>query len=91
MSKQSPAGKRKRGNGTDVKAGRTGESEPSELTAGRATNQSLEENLARLAAANLSSDRSLEPGLSTAMIKLVSALAGVGSLVLIYLLLKLFI
>lgn len=53
--------------------------------------RSLEENLERLAAVNLSSDRSLEPRLSTAMIRLVSALAGVGFLLLFYLIFKLFV
>jgi len=53
--------------------------------------QSLEENLERLAAVNLSSDTSLEPRLSTAMIRLVSALAGVGFLLLLYLIFKIFV
>ena len=60
-------------------------------TATKEPGQSIEENLERLAAVNLSSDRSLEPRLSTAMIRLVSALAGIGVLVLLYLLFRLFV
>ena len=50
--------------------------------------ESLEENLEKLAALNLSSDRSLQPRLSNAMIRLVSAAAGIGALVLLYYLFK---
>lgn len=75
----------------NAKAGGSGQAGSSEFIAGRATDRSLEENLERLAAVNLSSDRSLEPRLSTAMIRLVSALAGAGLLVLIYLMFRLFI
>lgn len=53
--------------------------------------ESMEENLERLAALNLSNDPSLQPRLSTAMIRLVSALAGAGLLVLIYFIFKLFV
>lgn len=53
--------------------------------------ESLEENLEKLAALNLSSDRSMQPRLSNAMIRLVSAAAGIGALVLLYYLFKLFI
>ena len=52
--------------------------------------ESLEENLEKLAALNLSNDQSLQPRFSTAMIRLVSAAAGIGALVLIYLVTKLF-
>lgn len=50
--------------------------------------ESLEDNLEKLAALNLSSDRSMQPRLSNAMIRLVSAAAGIGALVLLYYLLK---
>ena len=53
--------------------------------------ESMEENLERLAALNLSNDQSLQPRFSTSVIRLVSALAGIGTLVLIYLVFKLFI
>jgi hypothetical protein len=53
--------------------------------------ETLEENLEKLAALNLSNDASLQPRFSTAIIRLVSALAGIGALVLIYFLLKLFV
>ncbi len=59
--------------------------------AGQAQDQFTEENLERLAALNLSSDRILQPRFSTAMIRLVSALAGVAALVLIYFIFKLFV
>ncbi len=53
--------------------------------------ESLEENLEKLAALNLGNDMSLQPRYSTAVIRLVSALAGIGALVLIYFITKLFI
>ena len=53
-------------------------------------NESIEENLEKLAALNLSNDQSLQPRFSTAMIRLVSAAAGIGALLLIYLVVKLF-
>ena len=53
--------------------------------------ESMEENLERLAALNLGNDQSLQPRFSTSMIRLVSALAGIGTLVLIYFVFKLFI
>ena len=53
--------------------------------------ESMEENLERLAALNLSNDQSLQPRFSTSIIRLVSALAGIGTLVLIYFILKLFV
>ena len=53
--------------------------------------ESLEENLEKLAALNLGSDQSLQPRLSTSVIRLVSALAGIGALLLIYFIMKLFI
>jgi hypothetical protein len=66
-----------------------------ELTNGvRAESQkreSLEENLEKLAALNLIDDQSLQPRYSTAIIRMISALAGIVALVLIYLILKLFI
>ena len=53
-------------------------------------NESIEENLEKLAALNLSTDQSMQPRFSTAMIRLVSATAGIGALLLIYLVVKLF-
>jgi predicted TIM-barrel fold metal-dependent hydrolase len=53
-------------------------------------NESIEENLEKLAALNLSNDLSMQPRFSTAMIRLVSAAAGIGVLLLIYLVVKLF-
>ncbi len=53
--------------------------------------ESMEENLEKLAALNLSNDQSLQPRFSTSMIRLVSALAGLGTLVMIYFIFKLFI
>ena len=53
-------------------------------------NESIEENLRKLAALNLSNDQSMQPRFSTAMIRLVSAAAGIGALLLIYLVVKLF-
>lgn len=53
-------------------------------------NESIEENLEKLAALNLSNDQSIQPRFSTAMIRLVSAAAGIGALLLIYLVVKLF-
>lgn len=53
-------------------------------------NESIEENLEKLAALNLSNDQSMQPRFSTAMIRLVSAAAGIGALLLIYLVVKLF-
>ena len=53
--------------------------------------ESMEENLERLAALNLGNDQSLQPRFSTSIIRLVSALAGIGTLVLIYFVFKLFI
>lgn len=53
-------------------------------------NDSIEENLEKLAALNLSNDQSMQPRFSTAMIRLVSAAAGIGALLLIYLVVKLF-
>ena len=53
-------------------------------------NESIEENLEKLAALNLSTDQSMQPRFSTAMIRLVSAAAGIGALLLIYLVVKLF-
>ena len=58
---------------------------------GQDRKESLEENLERLAALNLSNDTSLQPRFSTSIIRLVSALAGIGTLVLIYFVFKLFI
>lgn len=52
--------------------------------------ESIEENLEKLAALNLSNDQSMQPRFSTAMIRLVSAAAGIGALLLIYLVVKLF-
>jgi len=53
-------------------------------------NESIEENLEKLAALNLSTDQSMQPRFSTAMIRLVSAATGIGALLLIYLVVKLF-
>lgn len=53
-------------------------------------NESIEENLEKLAALNLSNAQSMQPRFSTAMIRLVSAAAGIGALLLIYLVVKLF-
>ena len=53
-------------------------------------NDSIEENLEKLAALNLSNDQSMQPRFSTAIIRLVSAAAGIGALLLIYLVVKLF-
>jgi len=53
-------------------------------------NESIEENLEKLAALNLSNDQSMQPRFSTAMIRFVSAAAGIGALLLIYLVVKLF-
>ena len=53
--------------------------------------ESMEENLEKLAALNLSNDQSLQPRFSTSIIRLVSALAGIGALLVIYFILKLFI
>ena len=53
--------------------------------------ESMEENLERLAALNLGNDQSMQPRFSTSIIRLVSALAGIGTLVLIYFVFKLFI
>jgi len=53
-------------------------------------NESIEENLEKLAALNLSTDQSMQPRFSTAMIRLVSAAAGIVALLLIYLVVKLF-
>ena len=53
-------------------------------------NESIQENLEKLAALNLSTDQSMQPRFSTAMIRLVSAAAGFGALLLIYLVVKLF-
>ena len=53
--------------------------------------ESLEENLERLAALNLSNDPSLQPRFSTAVIRLVSALTGAALLVLIYFIFRLFV
>ena len=58
---------------------------------GQDRKESMEENLERLAALNLSNDTSLQPRFSTSIIRLVSALAGIGTLVLIYFIFKLFI
>ncbi len=94
MTEQSVAGKQTDNDRLKRIAGEAHKTEPLGLSgsiAGRASDQTLEEQLERLAAVNLSSDRSLEPRLSNAMIRLVSALAGVGLLGLIYLLFKLFI
>ena len=52
--------------------------------------ESIEENLEKLAALNLSNDQFTQPRLSTSMIRLVSAVAGIGALVMIYLVVKLF-
>ncbi|MBT8344915.1 MAG: hypothetical protein KJO28_01330 [Desulfofustis sp.] len=59
--------------------------------AGRDRKESMEENLERLAALNLSNDQSLQPRFSTSIIRLVSALAGIGTLILIYFIVKLFV
>ena len=75
----------------------TGENEfaREEQTSGVRTEQdkreTMEENLEKLAALNLGSDQSLQPRFSTSIIRLVSALAGIGALVLIYFILKLFV
>ncbi len=53
--------------------------------------KSMDENLQRLAALNLASDRSLQPRFSNAVMKLISAVAGLGALVLIYYFLKLLV
>ena len=59
-------------------------------TGKKGSNESIEENLEKLAALNLSNDHSMQPRFSTAMIRLVSAAAGIGVLLLIYLIVKLF-
>jgi hypothetical protein len=51
--------------------------------------ESMEENLEKLAALNLGNDQSLQPRFSTSIIRLVSALAGIGALLVIYFILKL--
>jgi hypothetical protein len=91
MTEQSPVGKQSKGDATKLKGGDVRRPGSTEAILGRATDSSLEDNLERLAVVNLSSDRSLEPRLSTAMIRLVSALTGAALLVLIYLLFKLII
>ena len=53
--------------------------------------ESMAENLEKLAALNLSNDQSLQPRFSTSIIRLISALAGIGALVVIYFILKLFV
>jgi hypothetical protein len=53
--------------------------------------ESMEENLEKLAALNLGNDPSLQPRFSTAILRLVSAFAGIGALVLIYFIAKLFV
>ncbi len=63
----------------------------SDLLNNQERSESLEENLEKLAALNLGNDMSLQPRYSTAVIRLVSALAGIGALVLIYFITKLFI
>ena len=59
------------------------------VTMDQERNKSIEENLEKLAALNLSNDMSMQPRFSTAMIRLVSAAAGIGALLLIYLFMKL--
>lgn len=59
-------------------------------TVSKDRSESIEENLEKLAALNLINDQSMQPRLSTAMIRLVSAAAGIGALVVIYLVVKLF-
>lgn len=61
------------------------------VQAGQDKRESMEENLEKLAALNLSNDQSLQPRFSTSIIRLVSALAGIGALVVIYFILKLFV
>ena len=68
-----------------------GINQSSEESAGQDRSESLEENLERLAALNLSNDQSFQPRFSTAMIRLVSAAAGIGALLLIYLIMRLFV
>lgn len=53
--------------------------------------ESMEENLEKLAALNLGNDQSMGPRFSTSIIRLVSALAGIGTLVLIYFIVKLLV
>ena len=55
----------------------------------RDNSESVNENLQRLATLNLSSDRSLQPRFSNGVVKLISAVAGLGALALIYFFLKL--
>ena len=65
-----------------------------QITGGRAEQdkrETMEENLEKLAALNLSNDPSLQPRFSTAILRLVSAFAGIGALVLIYFIAKLFV
>lgn len=78
----------------DTAAGKTENTENMQTATpqkGQERSESLEENLEKLAALNLSNDQSLQPRFSTAVLRLVSALAGIGALLLIYFILKLFI
>lgn len=60
----------------------------STVTMDQDRSKSIEENLEKLAALNLSSDMSMQPRFSTTMIRLVSAAAGILVLLLIYLVVK---
>jgi len=53
--------------------------------------ESMDENLERLAALNLSNDHSFQRRYSNALIRLVSAAAGLAVLFLIYFIIKLFL
>ena len=76
---------------TGEKSEITNEKQITGVKDGQDRKESMEENLERLAALNLSNDQSLQPRFSTSMIRLVSALAGLGTLVMIYFIFKLFI
>ena len=76
---------------TGEKSAITNEKQITGVKDGQDRKESMEENLERLAALNLSNDQSLQPRFSTSIIRLVSALAGLGTLVMIYFIFKLFI
>lgn len=75
---------------TEAGAALSGETPTPDL-ADQKKKESIEENLERLAALNLSNDQSFQPRFSTAVIRLVSALTGAALLVLIYFIFRLFV
>ena len=79
-----------RGAGVETPDGFTGEP-GDETAAGKPDSVSMEEHLERLAELNLSSAYNSRSSMSPAIIRMISAAAGVALLLLIYLLFKLFI